>query len=62
MRRLLRLLAPLVALLSPATVVAQGQGNFDLTGPSLTLTVERGGVSLPVGQRSEEHTSELQSH
>jgi hypothetical protein len=50
MRRLLRLLAPIVALLSPATVVAQGQGNFDLTGPSLTLTVERGGVSLPVGQ------------
>lgn len=50
MRRCLRLLAPLLALLSSAPVLAQGQGNFDLTGPSLTLTVERGGATLPVGQ------------
>ncbi|MGJ3629027.1 hypothetical protein AB5I41_23120 [Sphingomonas sp. MMS24-JH45] len=51
MRRLLRLLAPFVAIaLTPPPAAAQGQGNFDLTGPSLAISVERGAASLPIGQ------------
>ncbi|NJR77788.1 hypothetical protein [Sphingomonas corticis] len=47
MRRLLRFLAPLAVLLAAP---AAAQGTFDLAGPALVMTVERGGTTLPIAQ------------